>query len=521
MEKSRHREALVRAVKFMERGDPDAAHQIVTEVLNDEPDNPAALFTMGRILSQAGRYGVALHMQRQAVRICPTLHTAWNDLGMCLSSIQRFKDARDAFLEAHKRDGKEAMYVANVAMTYLEESNFKLALRWAEKALELDPECSGAKQTRGFASLALGDWRTGWAGYSRALGGKFRKIVKVDDEPLWDGTRVDTLFVFGEQGLGDEIMMASCLPDAARDVGKLVLECDKRLEGLFRRSFPQIDVYGTRREAHSAWVDKYKVDAGTGIGELPRFYRPTPESCPGTPYLVADPERRVMWRALLDSLGRKPKIGLCWSGGRKWTNSEGRSIGLEAFKPLMDAVDADWISLQYKDPSAEIAATGMNVKHWPHATQTADYDDLAALVAELDMVIGVNTAAHHLAGALGVPAVVLVPCRELWIWSLEPMPWYRSARTFKQRAGEPWRQTIQRLVGDPEHLDRIRSARGSSIPCDRPVDPRHGERPGDDQAAGADDVAEVPQPSGRDERVHHLPVLNPIASGLQRLGAVH
>jgi hypothetical protein len=246
-------------------------------------------------------------------------------------------------------------------------------------------------------------------------------------------------------------MMSSCIPDAARDVGKVVLECDSRLAGLFKRSFPGVDVYGTRRIKSVERPEKYTVDAGAAIGSLPLFYRPTPESCPGTPYLVADPERRLQWRALLDSLGRKPKIGICWSGGKKWTNAAGRSMGLEAFRPLMEALDAEWISLQYKDPQQEIAATGLPVRHWPHGATTSDYDDTAALVSELDMVIGVHTACHHLAGALGVPTIVLVPEKSLWIWAVngsteQSVPWYRSAKKFQQKSKEPWHETTRRLA---------------------------------------------------------------------------
>jgi Tfp pilus assembly protein PilF len=495
--------ALTRAAALLE-SDPDEAHTILNSLLNADPDDAKTLFVMARLHISAGRFGVALHLLRRVTQLAPQRHQGWNDLGMSYSSVQRFKEARDAFLEACKRAPTDSGYVANVAMTYLEQSDYKAALRWAEKALALNPDQRGAMQTRGFASLALGDWRTGWAGYDLALGGKFRKVVRVADEPQWDGKHVDTLFVFGEQGLGDEIMMASCVPDAARDVGKLVLECDERLAGLFRRSFPQCDVYGTRRARERSWPAQYKIDAGAGIAQLPKWYRPEPSSCPGTPYLVADPERRLQWRALLDSLGRRPKIGICWSGGKRWTNSVGRAIGLEAFKPLMDALDADFISLQYgKETEAEIRASGLPVRHWPHAVSTTDYDDTAALVAELDMVVGVHTAVHHLAGALGVPATVLVPSKGLWIWEMDPMPFYSSARIFRQRTGEPWLKTMQRLVSDGTYLDRLRQPGSGGVACVRTEHHRDGISASSPQATGAQLAELVLESSGRHQSVHH------------------
>lgn len=517
---------LQRAAALIE-SDPDEAHKILIDRLNRDPDDAKALFVMARLYVHGGRFGIALHLMRQCTKLAPQKDAAWNDLGMVLSSIQRFREARDAFLEAIKRAPREAGHIANVAMTYLEESQWRKALDWAERALAIDPNLSGALQTKGFASLALGDWKAGWAGYDRALGGAYRKIIKVRDEPMWDGSRVNTLFVFGEQGIGDEIMMASCVPDAARAVGKVVLECDSRLEGLFRRSFPQCHVYGTRRAKSAAWVEDHVIDAGAGIGQLPKFFRPTPSSCPGTPYLVADPERRLQWRALLDSLGARPKIGICWSGGRRVTNAAGRAIGLEAFRALIEGVDADFVSLQYtKGAEQEIAATGLPVRHWPHAVATQDYDDVAALVAELDVVIGVNTAVQHLAGALGVPAIVLVPSRALWIWSTpgaEPgdMPWYRSVRRFHQRDGEPWAKTIGRLISDPEHLDRIRSARSGGVPRLHAEHHRDGVGTGGDQAAHAVVAQVVPAASERHEPVHHQPLSHPVPGRLPGLGAVH
>jgi hypothetical protein len=175
--------------------------------------------------------------------------------------------------------------------------------------------------------------------------------------------------VYGEQGLGDEIMYASCLPDVMQDCN-VIVECDPRLEGLFRRSFPQASVYGTRRKQAVAWPSKHTFDANCAIGRLPMFYRPSPTSCPGTAYLIADTERRVQWRALFDSLGPKPKVGLCWTGGRRNTYAKERAVGLESLRPLIESIEADWISLQYKDPTSEIEKSGLPIRHFARAAES-------------------------------------------------------------------------------------------------------------------------------------------------------
>jgi Tfp pilus assembly protein PilF len=494
MQNSEARTRFLDHVQALIETEPDEALKKCVKALDDAPDDPALLYMIGNIWSKADHFGMALHLYKRALDLAPGNSQAWNNYGMALTGLHRYGEAREAFLNARKKCPTGARvelsnYTANVSLTYMEQGDRHKAIEWAEKALVIDPECQGAHQTIGFCSLALGDWKRGWPGYGKALGGKYRRIVKIGDESQWDGKPVDTLFCYGEQGLGDEIMMASCIPDAAKDVGKVVLECDRRLGGLFSRSFPFADVYATRKQNAVSWPTKYRIDAGVASGDLPGFYRPTPESCPGTPFLVADPERRLQWRALFDSWGRKPKIGIAWSGGLKHTNGAGRRIPLEAFKPLMDAIDADWVSLEYRAPGDEIARTGLPVRHYARAAQSDDYDDMAALVAELDFVIGVHTASVHLAGGLGVPGIALVPQKSPWNWSLPSMPWYGSISLHRQKQGESWLACIQRLASD-KRLDWSGSAGSGSVSRVRAVDSRNCECAGGDQAAHAE-LAEV------------------------------
>lgn len=425
--------------------DPDEAHRICCEVLSDNPDDALALFIVGTIYSRAGRHGVALPVFERVAKLAPNRPQAWNNVGMSYAECHRYAEAREAFLKAEKLI-QNATHEANIGLTYLNEGEYKKAIDYCKQALKKEPEHDGAWTTLGFASLATGDWETGWKGFSRCLGGKFRKEVSHQDAPRWTGEKNQTVCVYGEQGIGDEIMYASCFEDVIRDSAKVVIECDNRLEGLFRRSFPSADVYGTRRlEPH--WTGAYKLDANCAAGELPRFYRPTRESCPGKPFLVADPERRLQWRALFDSWPKKPVIGICWTGGRQSTQAKRRHVGLEALRPLIESIDAHWVSLQYKDPTEEIAKSGLPVKHIPRAVQSPDFDDTAAFIAECDIVIGIHTTAHHLAGALGVPSIILVPDKPMWNYAMgDGLPWYKGQRFWRQKTSEKWTDCVQRLV---------------------------------------------------------------------------
>lgn len=425
----------------MSEEDPDEVVRRCTLMLDKDPEDALALFLMGTIYAKAERFGLAINVMRRVCDIRPTRAEAWSNLGMAYQGLKSDK-ALEAYHIAWELENKAA-FAANIASAHVDRQDYQTGLKWAEKALKLNPVLNGAWTAYGMANLALGNWREGWKGVNHSLGGRFRKEVQFKDEPRWNGEKDKTVVVYGEQGLGDEILYASCVPDACRDAN-IILECDARLEGLFQRSFPSAKVYGTRRLA-APWVDEHEIDARCAIGFLPSFYRNERKDFPGTPYLTADPERRIQWRALLDSLGPRPKIGIAWSGGSRHNNPEARNIGLEGFRPLIESVDADFISLQYKDPSEEIQASSFPVKHWERACETDDYDDTAALIAELDLVIGVHTSAHHLAGALGTPGLILVPNKSIWLYANE-FPWYASAKLIHQEGD--WPSTMKKVIND-------------------------------------------------------------------------
>lgn len=421
---------------------PDMAHDLLMKLSAEFPNDDKALYLLGVLNSRADRFPLALAIFERLTRLAPQRKQVWNAYGQVLAETYQTAQAREAFRRAYAIS-KEALFLSNIGSTYLTEANSTESIRWCKKALEMDPKHSGALANLGFAQLAQGDW-SGWKNVEESLGGKFRKKQSFNGEPQWDGSFVDDLIVYGEQGLGDEIMYASCLEDVSKRVGHVTIECDKRLGGLFTRSFPWAEVHNTRRESRE-WSEDRKFGAALACGSMPSFVRPTLDSCPRTPYLVADPERRIQWRALFDSF-KRPVIGLAWASGNFRTGKSKRTIGLGAFKDLVLGTDAEFVSLQYIDPTEEIEDSGLPVRHYPRATLTQDYDDTAGMVAELDLIIGVHTTVHHLAGALGVPSIVLVPSQPLWIYQHgDRMPWYGQQVYHRQKKDEAWQDCINRI----------------------------------------------------------------------------
>jgi hypothetical protein len=449
--------------------DPDRAVKIACEVLNDSPDDVDAMMLIAYLFGKAGRHGLSLALLARASQVAPHRHEIWAGMGVSWQRMGNELRSRQMFQEGAKR--KPGAYTNEIATTYIEEGDWKRAEQLCRKVLAQHPDDHGAWTTLGYARLAQGDWREGWKGYAHSLMSEWRKEIILGDEPRWDGRKGVNLFVYGEQGLGDEIMYASCVPDAARDAASVVLECDPRLEGLFRRSFPNVSVYGTRLKQGVDWLNRHQIDARVGVAGLPEYYRPEPAACPGTPYLVADPERRMQWRSLFRATG-KPVIGLAWNGGKRWTKAGLRSFPLTAFEPLMRAVDAHFVCLEYKDAAYEIADSGLPVRQYPWATLTSDYDDTAAMVAELDCVVCSVTTVMHLAGALGVPTTVLRPPKRGWSFEGASNPWHSSVTYFDQRAGEKWKSTIERLATSfhrvrPETAARLQ--RVATLDCEQCV----------------------------------------------------
>jgi hypothetical protein len=427
--------------------DPDHARAICTEALRADPDDAQCLFIMALLFARAERFGEAIPLLEKVTRLKPSKAGAWNNLGMCYQECGRIKQAQAAFKKAIDL-APSPDYYANLGAAYNAECNYTEGKRWCRKALDIEPHHATAQATMGFCDLAQGNWADGWRGYDYSLGGRFRKEVKLGNEPRWGGEYVENLFVYGEQGIGDEIMYASCLEDARAKAANVTVECDPRLAGLFARSFPSVEVRGTRR-ADPAWAVGRTFDAGCGIGQLPRFFRPSVDACPRRPYLVADPERRLQWRSLFDSWG-KPVIGIAWSGGRANTQRKERAVGLEAFRSYIKRTDAVFVSLQYTDAAEEVAATGLPVRIFDRATRSPDFDDTAAFVAELDYVIGPPTTIHHVAGGLGKPSTILVPSRPMWdVAHGDRLPWYEAQVFHRQRSGESWADCVKRLPDAP------------------------------------------------------------------------
>jgi tetratricopeptide (TPR) repeat protein len=437
-----HTEQIHKAVQLAANNKEDEAYGIFASLLGKNFDDFQALYGLARLYMQSENYGIAYNLYRLCASFKKLGPGPWNGMGLCHAETWDLDAAAHLFKKALSFDENDKHALGNLSLISLLKCEPEKALGFAALALKQDPDFEEVIHHRTYAQLMLGRWKEGWEGHRRILGKVKTRAERFYENhgrmlPRWDGTPGQSILVYGEQGIGDEISFASCISDLRAVSKQVVFDCDHRLESLFRRSFEGLHVHGTRFKNPMEWVDNYHFDARVAIGDLPSFFRN--DEFPGTPYLKAEPMQ----------IAGSPRIGIAWTGGLPNTGSAKRSLSLDALLPIFESVPATWVSLQYKDCAAEVAEFqrkhGIEILQ-PAEARSKDYSETASLVQGLDLVITVTTAAVHLSGALGKEAWVLVPKNPRWFYGInvDRTPWYKSVQYFRET--KDWSEPISQIV---------------------------------------------------------------------------
>ncbi len=432
-------------------GRADEALNHLREAVRLEPENPSFHNNLGAALKELGRYDDAADAFRRALALAPAFAEAHNNLGSCLHFAGQLNEARTAFGRAIELDPNFAGAWINLGNVCSDENDIPAAVACYERALQAEPENPQARFNRALALLQTGDFTRGWAEYEWRFHSKVRK--RDFPFPEWDGSDLaqKTILVHAEQGIGDEIMFAGCLPDVIATARKCIIECDPRLVELFARSFLRAVVVA--RDAGPLPQRCGSIDVQSAMGSLCRYFRNGPDAFPSrNGYLIPDAERVRMWHTRLAEKGSGLKIGISWRGGEEVHLRRKRSTQLAQWAPILKLPGACFVNLQYGDVAAELdhlaADTGCVVHRWPDADLRNDLEALAALIASLDLVISVDNSTVHLAGALGKPVWTLLPFAADWRWLLDrdDTPWYPTLRLFRQTRPGDWPGTISRAA---------------------------------------------------------------------------
>lgn len=430
---------------LVEKNQFDDALPLIYSCLESFPNDSASLHFLGYIYLITGKEAFAYQYFRRALQESQN-KTLWCSLGRAAHELGMYGEAINCFLKSAEIDPTYAHAYTNAAASLVQQAEWDSAEKAANMALECNPNELNAELNLAHCLLAKGEWEKGWKHWSKSLGCTYRKEWSYGDEVRWDGSPNKRVVVYGEQGLGDEILYGSCLPDLIGVSQKVWIDCDPKLAGLFKRSFPKAEVHGTRLDPGPQWVSGASIEARVPIGGLPEFFRKKDKDFPGTPYLIPCPDRKLMWSSLFKSWGKKV-VGITTHGGRRNTNEIGRKIELEDWLPILRTEGYEFVSLDYKpNPDLEMFCELNDVKvhEFNTITQSKDYDDTAGLISALDMVIGVNTTALHCSAATGIKTIALIPKFHQWRYARPFMPWYRSMRLISQ-GSKTWGEVLSQL----------------------------------------------------------------------------
>jgi len=438
------------------RGDVDGAIDFLKKALEIEPDFVEALVDLGRLYLVRNHHEEALKVLERAAELDPLSIAVQSSLAFNYARLEQYERGYELFVKLCAMTPDSALSPRiNLGNALDNMGQFARSERIYEQVLQYEPNNFAARWNRATLILARHDFERGWEEYQyRMQQDGVWKTRLIPFRP-WKGEPLEgkTVVVSAEQGLGDQIMFASCLADVIGQAEKVYVESDSRLAALFTRSFPGATVLSSEHEMKPRWLKQvgmpdYHISAGT----LPRYLRRTRDSFPEhRGYLRADSDKIARWRDELGRLGPGLKVGISWRGGTSSTRRRLRSLVLDDFAPILRVAGCRFVNLQYGDVAAELEGCardlGLEVAHWPSAIE--DYDETAALCCALDLTISVCTSVIHLNGALARPVWVLVPAVAEWRYGRtgERMPWYPSARLIRQAELGDWAALIEQVAG--------------------------------------------------------------------------
>lgn len=484
---------LQQAVRLHQQGRLDEAEALYRKILGTEPTHHGVLNLIGLAAFQRGQVADALRDLGRAASLAPQVAkyhydlgvvtqthglladavghyqralaldansaASWENLGVALFDLDHNRESIAAFERALALNPASLLALGNLATLRRWQGDHAGAMALIGQGLALDPLNAELRMKRAETLLATGEFSAGWEDYAwrfvhgdiwGAQASTYVPLPKWAGEPL-PGKRV---LLHAEQGIGDEVMFASCLRELADIPGHFTLLCDPRLVPVMARAFGFLHVVPNTPAAWGAAGEAIVADLRIPLGDLPGVFRRSAESfAPRAAFLPTDPAARQDWRRRLAALGTGLKVGIAWRGGNTPRTRQARSVPLAVLEPLFSRSGLRLISLQYGDCDREIADAPEAVRggliRFPDLDPLRDLEGMFALMAELDLVISVDNSTVHFGGALGVTTWMLAPALTDWRWPAEGSDsrWYDSVRLFRQPPGEraDWAPVIRSL----------------------------------------------------------------------------
>ena len=440
-------QALARALNAAKLRRINEAIGICRDVLAASPEFPGALGLLGGILGQEGRVDEAIQLLEAATARQPGIAN-WH-LNLCALYRGRamLDKALEAGLESVRHSPNTAAHRVELALTHLTRSERDLASQRYREALAREPENPSAHMGLGELLLSLGEFAPGWLEYAwRNKLDQARGTLPRMTSAAWNGMSLPggTLLLVADQGFGDMIQFARYIPIVKQRVGNLIVGWGPEVTAILG-DHPDIAT------CFPTWAAAPPHDAYVLLSTLPQIFGTDATNIPAhVPYLTPKPDRVAGWKNRLDALSPpgKPRIGIAWTGRPTHPNNARRSMRLEMLAPVLNTPGISFISLQKPFPEEDRAFAASLPAFVDLSGELSDFADTAAIMMSLDLVLAVDTAVVHLAGALARPvwAMITEPADWRWLVGRTDSPWYPTLRLFRQTRHADWAPVVQSVA---------------------------------------------------------------------------
>ncbi len=393
------------------------------------------------MLIQQSRHLEALDYFNRALAVNGDAPDTLSNRGVVYQKLNRHNESQADYEKAVALNPAHVVALVNLGTLLHERGFYREAIARYDAAIAIEPDNADAHFNKALAHVFLGDFLTGWAEYEwrwkkanqRAEYSKFKQPRWLGETPL-NGKRI---LIHAEQGLGDTLHFVRYVRDVEALGATVYLEVQKPLKSLLANVVGTAQVFA-QGEPLAAF------DVHCPLLSLPHAMRTTKDTIPANvPYIFAPQSQVDLWRDKLPPSTAKKRIGLVWAGKASQSHDHNRSMPLAALLPLFELPNCEFISLQHelRDGDAALLAQNPNVLHL--GDTLGSFADTAAIVDQLDLVISVDTAVAHLAGAMAKPVWVLLSYAGDWHWVMQgrsDCPWYPTAKLFRQEKPSDWEQ---------------------------------------------------------------------------------
>jgi tetratricopeptide (TPR) repeat protein len=432
---------------LIKKGLLDESIRLSRKAIELNPYYATAYCNLGLALKGKGQFDEAILWYQKAIELNPNFAQAYCNLGTVLQEKGRCGEAYACYQKAIELNPRFAAVHNNIGLLLQGQGRFHEAISSYQKAIDLKQDFADAHWNKAFALLLTGNYREGWKEYEWRWKTKdFVPHYREFRKPLWSGGDIKgrTLLLHAEQGLGDTIQFVRYIPLVAHYGAKVIFECYRELQSLLEniQGICQVIVKGERIP---------DFDIHCPLLSLPLVFDTTIETIPlKIPYIPIDPVYVQKWRNKVHQRSSVVKIGLVWSGNPKYGKDQYRSLPPGVFSSLANMDEVLFYSLQKGVAGAQVEELAREIKIIDCTEDIHNFSDTAGLIEHLDLIISVDTAVAHLAGAMGKPVWTLLPFSPDWRWMLdrEDSPWYPTMRLFRQPAPGDWGSVMERVAAE-------------------------------------------------------------------------